>query len=141
VNLCREWRRRKGMFDRGKIITGLIIGIGLLSYPFWPSAGKWAGKVPEPELSPKAKEAKECVEPKSFIRTEHMRLLDAWRDQAVRRANRVYKSSNGKIYDISLQNTCMECHPNKSTFCDQCHNYMGVAPYCWDCHIAPKESK
>jgi hypothetical protein len=35
----------------------------------------------------------------------------------------------------------MECHSNKTKFCDQCHNYMGVAPYCWDCHIAPKENQ
>jgi hypothetical protein len=96
-------------------------------------------KTPEPELTAKAKEAKECVEPKSYIRTEHMKLLDEWRQEAVRDANRIYKSSTGKIYDKSLQNTCMECHSDKSKFCDQCHNYTGVDPFCWDCHIEPKE--
>ena len=127
------------MYDGWKIIVGLVIGVCVLLYPFWPSAGKWDTKVPEPELTARAKEAKECVEPKSYIRTEHMKLLDEWRQEAVRDAKRIYKSSTGKIYDKSLQNTCMECHSNKSKFCDQCHNYTGVDPFCWDCHIEPKE--
>ena len=48
------------MYDGGKIITGLIIGLGLLLFPFFYNAGK-AAKVPVPELTPKAKEAKVCV--------------------------------------------------------------------------------
>ncbi|MFH1479821.1 MAG: sulfate reduction electron transfer complex DsrMKJOP subunit DsrJ [Pseudomonadota bacterium] len=127
------------MYDGGKIIAGLIIGIGLLLFPLFYNGLK-AAKVPEPELTPKAKEAKECVEPKAYIRTQHMKLLDEWRDEVVRNADRVYRSGSGKIYDKSLQNTCMECHSNKTKFCDQCHNYMNVAPYCWDCHIQPKEN-
>jgi hypothetical protein len=42
---------------------------------------------------------------------------------------------------MSLQNTCMQCHPNKAEFCDRCHNYASVKPYCWDCHVEPKEKK
>ena len=129
------------MYDGWKIIVGLIIGVILLGYPFWPSAEKWAAKTLEPELTAKAKEVKECVEPKSYMRTGHMKLLDEWRNDVVRDANRLYKSSTGKIHDKSLQNTCMECHSNKSKFCDQCHNYAGVAPFCWECHIEPKETK
>jgi len=34
----------------------------------------------------------------------------------------------------------MDCHNNKTKFCDQCHNYAGVSPYCWECHIEPKEN-
>jgi hypothetical protein len=34
----------------------------------------------------------------------------------------------------------MDCHSNKSKFCDQCHNYVDVDPFCWDCHIEPKEN-
>jgi hypothetical protein len=40
---------------------------------------------------------------------------------------------------MSLTNTCLDCHPNKDTFCDRCHNYMAVSPYCWDCHIVPEQ--
>jgi hypothetical protein len=41
-------------------------------------------------------------------------------------------------YDMSLQNTCMKCHQNKAAFCDRCHNYVGVNPSCWGCHVEPK---
>jgi len=129
------------MYDGGKIITGLIIGIGLLLLPFWPIGNKWASKAPKPELTPKAKEAGQCVEPKDYIEQKHMELLDKWRDEAIRKSNRLYRSSNNVTYDISLQNTCMECHSNKAKFCDQCHNYTGVNPFCWECHIEPKEKK
>ena len=73
--------------------------------------------------------------------TQHMKMLDQWRNEVVRDSERFYTSSTGKMYEKSLQNTCMECHSNKSKFCDQCHNYIGVDPFCWDCHIEPKENK
>ena len=68
------------MYDGWKIIVGLVIGVIMLAYPFWPSTEKWAAKTPEPELTAKAQEAKVCVEPKSYIKTEHMKLLDQWRE-------------------------------------------------------------
>lgn len=128
------------MYDGGKIIPGLVVGLGLLLSPFFYNAGK-AAKAPTPELTPKAKEAKVCVAPTDYMRTQHMHLLDSWRNEAVRQGNLYYKSANGKTYYRSLQETCMECHSNKAKFCDQCHNYMAVNPYCWDCHVQPKETK
>jgi len=132
-------RRRKRMYDGWKIVIGLIVGIGLLIFPLFYNGLK-AAKAPEPELTAKAKEAKECIEPTSFMRTQHMKILDRWRNEAVRDASRLYESTSGMRFDKSLQNTCLDCHSNKSKFCDQCHNYMGVVPYCWDCHIEPKEN-
>ena len=128
------------MYDGGKIIIGLIIGLLILLFPFLYDAGK-AAKVPEPELTAVAKEAKECVLPKSEIREQHMKLLDEWRQEVVRDAERVYTSADGRTFDKSLQNTCMNCHSNKTKFCDQCHTYMGVTPFCWDCHLEPKENE
>ena len=129
------------MYDGGKIIAGLIIGVGLLVYPFWPSAGKYTTKAPEPQLTEKAKEAKECVAETSFMRRDHMKMLDQWRHEVVRDGERYYKAKNGKVFYKSLQVTCMDCHSNKTKFCDECHNYMAVTPYCWDCHIEPKENQ
>ena len=126
------------MYDGGKIITGLIIFLILLLFPVWYQVGK-ASKAPEPELTETAKAAEKCVEATSFMTTQHMKMLDRWRNETVRDADRFYKSSDGKVYYKSLQVTCLECHTNKSKFCDQCHNYMGVTPYCWDCHLEPKE--
>ena len=127
------------MYDGGKIITGLIIFFVLLLFPVWYQVGK-AAKVPEPEMTEMAKQAEQCVEATPFMRTQHMKMLDSWRNEVVRDAERYYTSGSGKIYYKSLQLTCMECHSNKSKFCDQCHNYMGVNPVCWDCHIVPKEN-
>jgi hypothetical protein len=43
-------------------------------------------------------------------------------------------------FEMSLQNTCMECHTSKAKFCDACHDYTNVSPFCWDCHVAPEET-
>ncbi len=125
------------MYDKGKIIPGIIIFVILFTFPFWYGKGK-AYPRPEPE---KPVKFKQCVEPTSFMKTSHMVLLNEWRNDAVRKAQRTYKGAGGKEYDISLQNTCMKCHSSKKNFCDRCHNYTGVSPYCWDCHIEPKETK
>lgn len=122
------------MKDRGLIITGLVIFIAIVLFPFWYNMGKAAG-VPEPKLTEKAEAAKECVMATADMRTEHMQLLDDWRDTVVRDAKRVYHAGNGKTYTMSLSNTCLDCHSNKTEFCDQCHNYASARPYCWDCHI------
>jgi len=128
------------MYDSGKIIIGIIIGLTLLTFPFWYNKGR-AAPPPQPQLTEKAKEAKKCVEATAYMKSSHMQLLNTWRNEVVRLEQREYIAANGKEYNMSLQNTCANCHSNKTQFCDQCHNYMGVAPYCWDCHIAPKEKK
>ena len=136
------------MHNGGKIIAGLIIFVALVTFPFYNNFGK-ANAKPEPKTdTPAIKEAQAllgkkevCVEPKAFMKAEHMQILNDWRDSVVRDGNRIYVASDGKRYNMSLQNTCMKCHSNKKEFCDKCHNYMAVKPYCWDCHIAPKENK
>jgi hypothetical protein len=127
------------MNDKPKIIIGLIIFFAIFTFPFWYNHGA-ASSAPEPVLSAKAKEAKKCVHDAEYMRMEHMQLLDGWRDRTVRDAQRIYEI-NGKEYVASLSNTCMECHDNKADFCDKCHNYTSVDPYCWDCHTYPEEKK
>ncbi|MCX7913099.1 MAG: sulfate reduction electron transfer complex DsrMKJOP subunit DsrJ [Thermodesulfovibrionales bacterium] len=129
------------MYDGGKIIIGLIIFIGISIFPFILTMGKAVAK-PEPKLdTPEIQKMveKKCVESKMYMKTEHMVMLNDWRDAVVRDGLRLYKATDGKLYDMSLQNTCMKCHSSKKNFCDQCHNYVAVKPYCWDCHIAPQE--
>lgn len=135
------------MYDSGKIIAGLVIFFALVLFPFYSNIGKAVAK-PELKLDTPAileweKEhgRKECVESKEFMRAGHMQLLNDWRDSVVREGNRIYTNASGRQFNISLQNTCMNCHSNKTKFCDQCHNFMAVKPYCWDCHIAPKEKE
>ncbi len=127
------------MYDSGKIIAGLIIGIGLLSFPFWYNLGTAAAPAPEPILADAAKAAGQCVDSKANMKTTHMQILDDWRNNVVRDGQRLYVAPNGNQYEMSLQNTCMTCHTSKKDFCDKCHNYTSVSPFCWDCHVAPEE--
>ncbi len=129
------------MYNGGKIFIGLIIFVGLLILPFYLSMGKAIAK-PDPKVdTPVIKQmaVKQCVESKDFMKTAHMQMLNDWRDSVVREGNRLYTAADGKSYDMSLQNTCMRCHSNKKRFCDECHNFVAVKPYCWDCHLMPKE--
>jgi hypothetical protein len=131
------------MNNHGKatIGIGIIVFLILAASPFLLNLGK-TSKVPEPELTQRAKDAKECVESKEFMKTSHMQLLNDWRDAAVRDNLRVYINDKGNEHHISLQNTCLDCHSNKDKFCDRCHNYVGVGQlYCWDCHIESKEKQ
>ena len=143
------------MNDKKMIITGLAIFLFLFTLPIWYNLVS-ATSAPEPELSAKAKAAKAeagvkadtsdtgCVRSKEYMVAEHMQLLDVWRDTVVRTGERIYASPNGKQYNMSLstgENSCLGCHVSKADFCDKCHNYTSVDPYCWDCHIDPKEKK
>ena len=129
------------MNDKGKIIAGVIVFFALVTFPFWFNMGKAAPK-PKPVLTPKALEAKACVRDKTWINANHMQLLNEWRDAVVRNGERMYVNLEGKSFDMSLSNTCLDCHSNKVEFCDRCHDYAAVSPYCWDCHIEnPKETK
>jgi [DsrC]-trisulfide reductase subunit J len=128
------------MKDKKLIITGMIIFFIIVTFPFWYNRGKAA---PQPDLilTAKAKAAKVCVRSTEYMKSEHMQLLDVWRDSVVRRGERIYVSPAGEEYAMSLTNTCLDCHSNKADFCDRCHNYASVRPYCWDCHIDnPKEN-
>ena len=127
------------MNDKKLIVSGLIAFIIIILFPFWYNLGK-ADVAPVLELTEKAKKAKECVEPKEYMKAEHMQILDLWRHSVVRNGKREYVNSKGKTFEMSLSNTCLDCHVNKDKFCDRCHNYASVDPYCWDCHIDnPKE--
>ena len=129
------------MNDKSKIVTGLVVFLALVTFPFWYNLGK-AAPAPEPTLSAKAKAAQTCVRDTAFMRTEHMQLLDLWRDTVVRDAERMYVNEHGQRFNMSLSNTCLDCHSNKAEFCDKCHTYASADPYCWDCHIDnPKENK
>ena len=136
------------LYDGGKILIGLVVFLAFALFPFYNNIGKVNAK---PELktdTPAIQEweklngKKECVESKEYMRAEHMQLLNNWRDAVVRDMYRQYVSTtSGKRFDMSLQNGCMKCHSSKKKFCDECHNYLSVKPYCWDCHIQPVEKE
>ncbi|EPR40246.1 cytochrome c family protein [Desulfovibrio sp. X2] len=126
------------MYDGSKIIAGLIVFLALVTFPFWNNFGAKHWKEPELQLPPKSV-ATQCIESTQWMRDNHMKLLNDWRDSVVREGNRIYISkTDHKEYKMSLQNTCLKCHDDKEKFCDKCHTAASVSPYCWDCHVAPK---
>jgi hypothetical protein len=132
------------MYDAEKIIAGLIIFLGLIAFPILYNAVSGKAALP-PELdlnTPEIQQLQEkrCLEPTSYMTASHMQLLDVWRDEVTRNANRVYVASNGEAFNMSLTNTCLHCHSNKDKFCDRCHSYAGIEePVCWSCHVIPEE--
>jgi hypothetical protein len=125
------------MYDSGKVITGLAIFVFLVIFPVLYNAVGGDGHFPVPE---KPTNSKQCVRPTEYMRTSHMVLLNDWRDEVVRSGKREFQVVDGIEYQKSLQNGCMSCHVSKVKFCDECHIYAAVKPYCWDCHIQPKET-
>ena len=143
------------MYNAKYIWPGIVIFLGLFTIPFWSNFGSSTYERPAIAMPQGKADAAEwvkipdqktrmefpgtaCVEPGDYMRAEHMQILDTWRDMALREGKREYVASNGSTWNISLQNTCMQCHANKVDFCDKCHNSNSVNPYCWDCHVAPK---
>jgi len=126
------------MRDRSLIYIGLLIFLAVVTLPFtYNLVGGIPGSMPDLELP---ENETQCVESTEYMKSSHMQLLIDWRENLVRRDIRTYTSSDGRIYDISLTNTCLtQCHTNKADFCDRCHSYSGVQnPYCWDCHVDPE---
>jgi hypothetical protein len=128
-------------YNRGLIIAGIVVFLIAATFPFWYGRGK---PFPLPDLrldTPAIALLKEklCVETTPYMRANHMKLLVAWRDSAVRDSSRSYRAADGKVYKISLTGSCLQCHSNKGQFCDRCHDYAGVKPNCWSCHIIPEE--
>ena len=121
------------MNDRVKVVIGLAVFLVAAAFPIW-----WGltggGVAARPELQ-KAVGGESCVEPPEHMRDVHMDLLNEWRDDVVRNGKRLYVGADGREHFMSLSLSCLKCHADKSKFCDKCHDYAGVEPYCWDCHV------
>jgi hypothetical protein len=130
------------MYDAGKVIVGLFIFLALVTSPLWFNA-MTEEEAGVPELKPPPRGETACVKDGEWMRASHMDLLNEWRDEVVRNADRWYTFTVGeeeRTVAKSLTLTCLDCHSNKDEFCDTCHDYMAVAPYCWDCHVETKEA-
>lgn len=121
------------MYDASKVITGIIIFVLLVASPlFYNLATGQASYVPELKTDDAGSQ---CVRSKEFMKARHMELLNQWRTEVVRGGDRFFTAPDGKVYEKSLTNTCMNCHTQKEEFCDKCHDYTGVGqPKCWNCH-------
>lgn len=122
------------MPDRPLIYAGLAVFVGLITFPIWYNRA--AGTSSAAPALQKPVKGDRCIYPTQFMRASHMDVLAEWRDQVVRSNNRLV-TVGGRTYTMSLTGACLECHASKADFCDKCHDYAGVKPYCWDCHIDP----
>jgi hypothetical protein len=126
------------LYNGRYILPALGAFLVVVTFPVWRGmADKSAGF-----QSPPNPKGERCIEPKSFMRAQHMRLLLRWRDEVVRDNNRVYVASDGRRWEKGLK-TCVDCHGHmdaqgKSTTaaaaCNDCHGYVDVKPDCWNCH-------
>jgi len=104
-------------------------------------------KLDTPAIQKLAEKDRKCVMPTDYMRANHMQLLVDWRESVVRSKgsgggpteDRMFVNPEGKKFLASLSNTCMECHSNKTKFCDQCHNYVAVVPNCFGCHLTKEQ--
>ncbi len=124
------------MNERVLIFGGLAIFLLLVLFPFWPDSERHANQPPALAINT-VKE--QCVAPTEFMRANHMQLLDQWRDDVVRRGERVHITTDGRTFEKSLTHTCLNCHENREMFCEQCHGTLNVQTYCWECHVTPME--
>jgi len=101
-----------------------------------------ASELAKPEI-PKAK-GEQCVAETSFMRRNHMDLLQHDRDKTVRHGQR--------DVDYSLKE-CIACHAvdgkdgkpvsveSPKHFCRACHDYAAVTVDCFQCHTSKPEKK
>ena len=115
------------------IFIGLTIFLLAASYPFWQITQ--ADDIPQISMQTKGDQ---CVAPVEYMRKNHMKLLDVWRDSVVRDDDRFHTMPDGSIVEKSLTKTCLNCHVSKKQFCEECHAFASVKPYCWECHVVPK---
>ena len=127
------------MRDRPVIFLGVAVFLVLITFPVWYNVAMGRRSEPPKPVLPDPQIAKRCVASTSYMRSSHMEMLLSWRDDVVRQDRRIFKAADGKAYTMSLTRTCMKCHTSKADFCDRCHDYVAVKPYCWDCHIAPEQ--
>ncbi|HBL17036.1 MAG TPA: menaquinol oxidoreductase [Elusimicrobia bacterium] len=120
------------MNDRGLILGGLLLFVGLITLPVWYNvAAGTPSRPPELKLPAQGKDPFGTAE---YMRASHMSLLVAWRDEVVRGGERTVVGRDGKTYAKSLTRTCMDCHSSRAEFCDRCHGYTSARVSCWDCH-------
>ena len=131
------------MYDSGKIITGLIIFVLLITFPILYNHGD-IGAVPtrDPSLPTDPQQAQEMVKyanlpnglehpPAEEMRTVHMMLLKSIHSNA----DAKLAEQKGKLMPTM---SCMGCHGSKEKFCDSCHAYAAASPVdCWSCHTKP----
>lgn len=127
------------MLDGGRIVGGVAILLVLSVGPAWVASvhARISGPatIPLHHGTPSmAANRGPCIAPRAVMLREHPKILERWREQAVRHGVRLYHSNNGQAFPSSLGGGCLHCHQSAPEFCTQCHAEVGVSLNCWSCH-------
>ncbi len=154
-------KKKKLFYDEKKIFGGLAIFVALIIAPVAYNialGSKDGDKRPELQKAADSQPVgsalrqaltgrKDCLMSSAeAMREEHMDLLNNWRNEYVRDGKVLHTGKfskwpgTGKPVLKSLSKTCLGCHADRTKFCDRCHSYASVKPYCWECHVLPKGS-
>ena len=106
------------MYNAKAVITGIVIFVVLFSSPFWVSYLGQDYKKTDVVLP---KDEKNCIEDVEFMRAQHMRLLNEWRDEALRKLGE-YVMPRDMVSRVSCKKRWMSRVPN--------HKYDVVAVDC-----------
>ena len=126
------------MQKKTNIVVGILVFVRVMTAPIWMNFGKDSGNsavdvsLDTPTIN--ALDEKQCIYDTEYMRENHMEILHQWKVQVVRDGNRVMVTPDGREFEMSLQNTCLDCHSNYDEFCEKCHNANGIDPNCWTCH-------
>ena len=126
------------MQKKTNIVVGILVFLLVMAAPIWMNFGKDAAasnvevSLDTPTIN--ALDEKKCIYDTEYMRENHMEILHQWKVQVVRNDNRIMVTPDGREFEMSLQNTCLDCHSNYDEFCEKCHNANGVDPNCWTCH-------
>lgn len=126
------------MQKKTNIVVGILVFVLVMTAPIWMNFGKGSGNsavdvsLDTPTIN--ALDEKQCIYDTEYMRENHMEILHQWKVQVVRDGNRVMVTPDGREFEMSLQNTCLDCHSNYDEFCEKCHNANGIDPNCWTCH-------
>ncbi|MGA2149105.1 MAG: sulfate reduction electron transfer complex DsrMKJOP subunit DsrJ [Bryobacteraceae bacterium] len=124
------------MTERTIVAAGIALFLAGSSFPLWRNA-----LAPPRQLSLNLPaNERQCVAPLPYMRASHGDLLLSWRDRVVRSGERFFTAPNGRVREMSLVRTCLDCH-EKAAFCDRCHDYVAVQPDCWNCHTDPRSPR
>ena len=120
------------MYNKVYVFLGIVAFLALLAMPYWVNAGDIKYEDIRKELAqPKGDK---CVKDTEWMIMYHMKLLNEWREIAVRDGIRKVQTENG-VFNVTLTE-CWKCHDYEN-FCEKCHEYVSVKPVCWECHYNP----
>lgn len=124
------------MRNKTNIVVGVLVFLLVMTSPIWLNFGKSASATEVSLDTPtiNAMDDKKCIYDTEYMRENHMEILHQWKVQVVRDGNRTLVTPDGREFEMSLQNTCLDCHSNYEEFCQACHDKNGVDPNCWTCH-------